>query len=162
MHSFLGHASFYRTFIKNFSNIGAPLFKLLQKDAAFEFDNKCERVFDKLKKLLTSLPIIQLPNWNLTFEIMCDVGDYAVEAVLGQRVGKATHAIYYTSRDLNGDQLNYSTTEKEFLVVIFALKKFRSYLLGAKVVIYSDHATLRYLMTKKDAKPWLIRWILLL
>ncbi|XP_071940716.1 uncharacterized protein [Coffea arabica] len=160
--SFLGHAGFYRKFIKDFSKIGAPLFQLLQKDVTFEFDDKCEKAFNKLKELLTSPPIIQPPVWSLLFEIMCDASDHAVGAVMGQRVGKAAHVIYYASRDLNGAQLNYSTTEKEFLAIIFALEKFRSYLLGAKVIVFFDHATLRYLMTKKDAKPRLIRWILLL
>nr|XP_027102729.1 uncharacterized protein LOC113723971 [Coffea arabica] len=160
--SFLGHASFYRRFIKDFSKIGAPLFQLLQKDATFDFNDKCEKAFDKLKELLTSPPIIQPPDWSLPFEIMCDASDHAVGAVLGQRVGKAAHVIYYASQALNGAQLNYSTTEKELLAVIFALEKFRSYLLGAKLIVFSDHVALRYLMTKKDAKPRLIRWILLL
>ncbi|XP_027150385.1 uncharacterized protein LOC113750628 [Coffea eugenioides] len=160
--SFLGHAGFYRRFIKDFSKIGAPLFQLLQKDVTFKFDNKCEKAFDKLKKLLTSPPIIQPPDWSLPFEIMCDVSDHAVGAVLGQRVEKATYVIYYTSRNLNGAQLNYSTTEKEFLAVIFALEKFRSYLLGTKLIVFSDHTALRYPMTKKDVKPRLIKWILLL
>ena len=93
---------------------------------------------------------------------MCDTSDYAVGAVLGQRIGKASHAIYYASRTLNDAQRNYSTTEKEFLAIVFALEKFRSYLLGTKVIVYSDHAAIRYLMTKKEAKPRLIRWILLL
>ncbi|XP_071902808.1 uncharacterized protein [Coffea arabica] len=127
--SFLGHAGFYRRFIKDFSKIGAPLFQLLQKEVPFEFDESCKGAFDRLKELLTSSPIIQPPDWNLPFEIMCDASDYAVGAVLGQRVGKAAHAIYYASRALNGAQLNYSTTEKELLAVIFALEKFRSYLL---------------------------------
>ena len=82
--------------------------------------------------------------------------------VLGQRVGKIPHAIYYASRTLNDAQLNYSTTEKDLLSVIFALDKFRSYLIGTKVIVYSNHAALRYLLTKKDSKPRLIRWILLL
>jgi len=73
-----------------------------------------------------------------------------------------THAIYYASRTLNDAQLNYSTTKKELLIVIFALEKFRSYLIGSKVIIFIDHATLRYLFAKKDAKPRLIRWVLLL
>ncbi|XP_071917221.1 uncharacterized protein [Coffea arabica] len=130
--SFLGHAGFYRRFIKDFSKIGAPLFQLLQKDVSFEFDETCKGAFNKLKELLITSPIIQPPDWNLPFEIMCDTSDYAVGAVLGQRVGKAAHAIYYASRALNGAQLNYSTTEKELLAVVFALEKFRSYLLGAK------------------------------
>ncbi|XP_071933567.1 uncharacterized protein [Coffea arabica] len=146
----------------DFSKIGAPLFQLLQKDVAFEFDDKCEKAFDKLKELLTSLPIIQPPDWSLPFEIMCDASNHAVRAVFGQRVGKATHVIYYASRALKETQLNYSTTEKEFLAVIFALEKFSPYLLGAKIIVFSDHAALRYLITKKDAKSRLIRWILLL
>nr|XP_027109074.1 uncharacterized protein LOC113728923 [Coffea arabica] len=129
-------------------------------NVTFEFDDKCERAFDKLKELLTSPPIIQPPDWSLPFEIMCDASDHAVGAVLGQRVGKAAHVIYYAFRVLNGARFNYSTTEKELLAVIFALEKFRSYLLGAKVIVFSDHAALRYLMTKKDAKSRLIRWIL--
>ncbi|KAB2629192.1 hypothetical protein D8674_033987 [Pyrus ussuriensis x Pyrus communis] len=79
-----------------------------------------------------------------------------------QRVNKLPHVIYYASRTLHDAQLNYSTTEKELLAVVFALEKFRSYLVGSKVIVFSDHAALRYLMTKKDAKPRLIRWILLL
>jgi hypothetical protein len=70
--------------------------------------------------------------------------------------------IYYASKTLNDAQLNYSTTEKELLAVFFALDKFRSYLLGSKIIIFSDHAALKYLFTKKDAKSRLIRWILLL
>ncbi|CAL8155438.1 unnamed protein product [Prunus armeniaca] len=84
---------------------------------------------------------------------MCDAPDYAVGAVLGQRKDKLPHVIYYASRTLNDAQLNYATTEKELLAVVFALEKFRSYLVGAKVTIYTDHAALKYLLSKKDAKP---------
>ncbi|XP_071923078.1 uncharacterized protein [Coffea arabica] len=155
--SFFGHAGFYQRFIQNFSKNGAPLFKLLQKDVGFEFNEEYKKVYDKLKELLTSSPIIQPPNWSLPFDIMCDASDYAIGAVLGQRVGKVAHVIYYASRVLNGVQLNYSTTEKEFLAVIFTLEKFRSVLLRAKVIICSDHAYLRYLLTKNEVKPSLIR-----
>ncbi|KAM1839775.1 hypothetical protein ACFX14_014565 [Malus domestica] len=93
---------------------------------------------------------------------MCDASDYALRAVLGQRKDKQPHIIYYASRTLNDAQLNYSTTQKELLAVVFALDKFRSYLLGTKVIIYIDHAAFKYLLTKKEAKPRLIRWMLLL
>jgi hypothetical protein len=93
---------------------------------------------------------------------MCDASDFAVGAILGQTKDKKHYAISYASKTLTGPQLNYSTTEKELLVVVFAIDKFRSYLVGAKVIIYSDHAALKYLLTKKDAKPRLIRCILLL
>ena len=93
---------------------------------------------------------------------MCDASDYVVDAVPGQTKDKKHHAIAYASKMLMGAQLNYATTEKELLAVIFAIDKFRSYLVGAKVIIYTDHAALKYLLTKKDAKPRLIRWVPLL
>ncbi|CAM8940544.1 unnamed protein product [Rhodiola kirilowii] len=160
--SFLGHAGFYRRFIKDFSKKALPLSNLLQKDAPFEFTDSCREAFDELKQALTSTPIIRAPDWDQPFEIMCDASDYAVGAVLGQRMDKKPVVIYYASRTLDAAQRNYSTTEKELLAVVFALEKFRSYLLGTKVVVFSDHAAIRYLMMKKEAKPRLIRWILLL
>ncbi|KAM0989694.1 hypothetical protein PS2_013277 [Malus domestica] len=93
---------------------------------------------------------------------MCDASDYASGAVLGQRTNKQPHVIHYASRTLIDAQLNYSTIEKEPFAVVFALDKFCSYLLGTKVIVYSDHAALKYLLTKKEAKPRLIRWMLLL
>ena len=84
---------------------------------------------------------------------MCDASDYAVRAVLGQRKDKQHYAISYASKTLTGPQLNYATTEKELLAVVFAMHKFRSYLVGAKVIVYTDHAALKYLLTKKNAKP---------
>ncbi|VVA39659.1 PREDICTED: LOW QUALITY PROTEIN, partial [Prunus dulcis] len=160
--SFLGHAGFYRRFIKKISSISRPLCNLLAKDAVFEFDEICMEAFTTFKKELTSAPIIIAPDWSLPFEIMCDASDFAIGAVLGQKKNKLPHVIHYASRTLNDAQLNYSTTEKELLAVVFALEKFRPYLVGSKVIVYSDHAALRYLLTKKDAKPRLIRWILLL
>ena len=160
--SFFGNAGFYRKFIKDFSKISRPLCNLLIKDAPFIFDESCLDAFAKLKKLLTSSPIIQPPNWDLPFEIMCDASDYAVGAVLGQRLDRVPYVIYYASMTLNDAQLNYSTIEKEMLVVVFALNKFRYYLIGCKVIIFTDHAALKYLLTKKDAKARLIRWVLLL
>ncbi|XP_027155287.1 uncharacterized protein LOC113755768 [Coffea eugenioides] len=102
---------------QRFLKIGAPLFKLLQKDVAFDFTEECKVAFDRLKESLTSPPVIQPPDWSLPFEIMCEESDYTVGAVLGQRIGRAAHAIYYASKALNGAQLNYSTTEKELLAV---------------------------------------------
>jgi hypothetical protein len=115
-----------------------------------------------LKEALISAPVILPPDLHIPFEIMCDVSDYAVGAVLGQPKDKKHYAISYASKTVTGPQLNYTTKEKELLAVVFAIEKFRSYLVGAKVIVYIDHSTLKYLLTKKDAKPRLIRWILLL
>ncbi|RVW75387.1 Transposon Ty3-I Gag-Pol polyprotein [Vitis vinifera] len=125
---FLGHAGFYRRFIKDFSKISKPLCELLVKDAKFVWDEKCQRSFEELKQFLTTAPIVRAPNWKLPFEA----------------------------------QKNYTTTEKELLAVVFALDKFRAYLVGSSIVVFTDHSALKYLLTKQDAKARLIRWILLL
>jgi hypothetical protein len=93
---------------------------------------------------------------------MCDFSDYAIGAVLDQSKDKKHYVIPYTSKTLTRPQLNYATTEKELPTMVFALEMFRSYLVGTKVIVYTDHAALMYLLMKKDAKPCLIRWILLL
>ncbi|GAU47094.1 hypothetical protein TSUD_369270 [Trifolium subterraneum] len=133
--SFLGHAGFYRHFIKDFSKIALPLSNLLKNDVTFNFDDACKQTFDFLKKAFTSAPIIQPPDWSIPFEIMCDASNYALGAVLAQKVEKAAHVIYYASRTLDSAQANYTTTEKELLAIVFALDKFRSYLLEFDVDI---------------------------
>jgi hypothetical protein len=93
---------------------------------------------------------------------MCDASDYAIGVVLSHSKDKKHYVISYTSKTLTGPQLNYAIMEKEHLAVVFAIEKFRAYLVGIKVIVYIDHAALKYLLTKKDGKPCLIRWILLL
>ena len=102
------------------------------------------------------------PDWNKEFEIMCDASDYSMGAVLGRKIDKMFRSIYYASKTFNEAQKNYSTTEKEMLAMVFSCEKFRPYILGSLVIIYTDHAAIKYLMTKKEAKPRLIRWVLLL
>ncbi|KAJ9544812.1 hypothetical protein OSB04_024519 [Centaurea solstitialis] len=158
--SFLGHAGFYRRFIKDFSKITRPLSKLLEKDAPFIFDEKCISAFQTLKHHLTNALIMIPPDWDQPFEIMFDASDYAVGAVLGQRKNNHFQPICYASRTLNDAQENYTTTEKELIAVVFAIEKFRSYLVLSKIIVYTDHSALKYLFAKPDAKPRLIRWIL--
>jgi hypothetical protein len=160
--SFLGHAGFYRRFIENFSQIARPLMHLLAKDPPFIFMEECRQSFHTLKEALISTPVIQPPDWHLPFEIMCDASDYAVGVLLSQSKDKKHYAVFYASKTLTRPQLNYATMKKELLAMVFAIEKLRSYLVGAKVIVCTDHATLKYLLIKKDAKPRLIRWILLL
>nr|GEZ94518.1 reverse transcriptase domain-containing protein [Tanacetum cinerariifolium] len=96
------------------------------------------------------------------FELMCDASDYAVGAVLGQRVKKHLRPIHYASKTMNQAEVNYTTTEKEMLAVVYAFEKFHSYLIMNKSIVYTDHSALKYLFSKKDAKTRLLRWILLL
>ncbi|RVW27422.1 Retrovirus-related Pol polyprotein from transposon 17.6 [Vitis vinifera] len=159
---FLGHAGFYRRLIKGFSSLLEPLCELLAKDAKFIWDERCQNSFDQLKFFLTTIPIVRAPNWQLPFEPMCDASDFAIGAVLGQRDDGKPYVIYYASKTLNEAQRNYTTTEKELLAVVFALDKFRAYLVGSFIIVFTDDSALKYLLTKQDAKARLIRWILLL
>ena len=108
--SFLGHAGFYRRFIKNFSQIAKPLSNLLVQGIPFEFDSQCLHAFSVLKDKLVSAPIVVAQDWSFPFELMCDASDFAIGAVLGQKREKIFQVIYYVSRTLNDAQLNYATT----------------------------------------------------
>ncbi|GJS65179.1 reverse transcriptase domain-containing protein [Tanacetum coccineum] len=160
--SFLGHAGFYRRFIKDFSKISRPMTHLLEKNTPFIFSEDCILAFQTLKKKLTEAPILIAPNWDQPFEIMCDASDYAIGAVLGQRIEKHFRPIHYASKTMTEAETNYTTTEKEMLAVVYAFEKFRSYLIMNKSVVYTDHSALKYLFNKKDAKARLLRWVLLL
>nr|GFB00215.1 reverse transcriptase domain-containing protein [Tanacetum cinerariifolium] len=135
--SFLGHAGFYRRFIKDFSKISRPMTHLLEK-------------------------IHPSSSQKNPFELMCDASDYAVGAVLGQRIEKHFRPIHYASKTMNQAKANYTTTEKDMFAVVYAFEKFRSYLIMNKSIVYTDHSALKYLFAKKDAKARLLRWILLL
>nr|GEY23248.1 reverse transcriptase domain-containing protein [Tanacetum cinerariifolium] len=131
--SFLCHAGFYRRFIQDFSKIARPMTHLLKKETPFVFSKECVDAFDTLKKKLTEAPILVVPDWNLPFELMCDASDFAIGA-----------------------------TEKEMLAIVYAFEKFRPYLVLSKSIVYTDHSALKYLLSKQDAKPRLLRWVLLL
>ena len=105
---------------------------------------------------------MRAPNWQLPFEVMCDASDFVIGVVLGQREDGKLYVIYYASKTLNEAQMNYTTIEKELLAVVFALDKFRPYLVGSFIIVFTDHSALKYLLTKQDANARLIRWILLL
>ena len=159
---FLGHAGFYRRFIKDFSKIAKPLYELLVKDTKFFWDGRCQQRFEELKSHLTTAPIVRAPNWQLPFEVMCDTSDFAIGVVLGQREDGKPYVVYYESKTLNEAQRNYTTTEKDLPAVVYGLDKFRAYLVGSFIVIFTNHSALKYLLTKQDAKVRLIRWVFLL
>nr|GEZ96580.1 hypothetical protein [Tanacetum cinerariifolium] len=133
--SFLEHEGFYRRFIKDFSKISRPMTHLLEKNSPFIFSNECIQAFRTLKDKLTEAPIPIAPNWDQPFELI---------------------------KTMNQAEANYTTTDKEMLAVVYAFKKFRSYLIMNKSIVYTDHSALKYLFAKKDAKARLLRWILLL
>ncbi|GJV59780.1 reverse transcriptase domain-containing protein, partial [Tanacetum coccineum] len=136
--------------------------KLLEKDILFEFDDECQKAFELLKEKLTCAPMIVSLNWNLPFELICDASDFSVGAVLGQKDGKNFHPIYFTSKTLILAQQKYTITKNELMAVVFVFDKFRSYLNLLKTIVHTNHLALKHLFKKQDAKPRLIRWILLL
>nr|GEX17179.1 reverse transcriptase domain-containing protein [Tanacetum cinerariifolium] len=160
--SFLGHAGFYCRFIQDFSKIARPMTHLLEKETPFVFFKECVDAFNTLKKKLTEAPILVVPDWNLPFELMCDASDFAIGVVLGQRKKKHFQPIHCAGKTMTEAQIHYTTTEKEMLAVVYAFEKFRQYLVLSKSIVYTDHSALKYLLNKQDAKPRLLRWVLLL
>ncbi|GJT91460.1 reverse transcriptase domain-containing protein [Tanacetum coccineum] len=123
---------------------------------------ECIQAFQTLKKKLTKAPILIAPDWDQPFELMCDASDYAIGAVMGQRIKKHFRPIHYASKTMTEAESNYTTIEKEMLAVVYAFEKFWSYLIMNKSIVYTDHSALKYLFAKKDAKARLLRWVLLL
>ena len=162
LRSFLGHVKFYRRLIHDFPKVSKPLTSLLYKEKDFIIEEEGKHAFMQLKRSLVEASILQSPHWDLPFEIMCEASDFAMGTVLGQRIDKKPTVICYASKTLADAQLNYTTSEKELLAVVFASKKFRPNVLGSKIIVYTDHAPLKYLMSKKEDKTRLIRWVLLL
>ncbi|WVZ63711.1 hypothetical protein U9M48_013320 [Paspalum notatum var. saurae] len=136
LRSFLGHAGFYRRFIKDFSKIAKPLTCFKRTFLSSSLKN-VRSLLEKLRSYL----LVHLSFNHLT-------GIYLLRSCAMQTLNEA--------------QVNYATTEKELLGVVFAFEKFRSYIVNSKVIVYTDHTAIKYLLTKKDAKPRLIRWILML
>ncbi|GJV55381.1 reverse transcriptase domain-containing protein [Tanacetum coccineum] len=156
------HAGFYRRFIKDFSMISKPMTQILIKDTKFDFFDDCKKAFNILKEKLTTTPIIISRDWNVPFELMCDASDFAVGAVLGQRINGKFKPIYYAGKTLNNAQEHYTTTKKELLAVVFSFEKFCQYLVLSKTIDNTGHSALKYFFSKEDAKPRLIGWVLLL
>nr|GFA76676.1 reverse transcriptase domain-containing protein [Tanacetum cinerariifolium] len=110
----------------------SPVYCVLKKGA-----------FRTLKEKLTKAPILIAPNWDQPFELMCDASDYAVGAILGQRVEKHFQPIHYASKTMTQAETNYTTTEKEMLTVVYAFEKFCLYLIMNKRIVYTDHSALK-------------------
>nr|GFB35732.1 reverse transcriptase domain-containing protein [Tanacetum cinerariifolium]GFB35750.1 reverse transcriptase domain-containing protein [Tanacetum cinerariifolium]GFB35898.1 reverse transcriptase domain-containing protein [Tanacetum cinerariifolium] len=136
---FLGHAGFYRRFIKDFSKIARPMTRLLEKDTPFIFSRECVKAIQTLKRKLTEAPFLIAPDWDMPFKLMCDASDFAIGAVLGQCQDKHFRPIHYDSKTMTEAESNYTTTEKEMLAVVYAFKKFRSYLVMNKSITTGDH-----------------------
>nr|GEU87584.1 hypothetical protein [Tanacetum cinerariifolium] len=154
--SFLGHADFYRRFIQYFSKIARPMTHLLEKDTPFFFSKECVESFQTLKRKFTEAPILIAPDWDVPFELMYDASDFAIGVVLGKRQEKQFRSIHYASKTMTKAESNYTMMEKEMLAVVYAFKKFWSYLIMNKSIVYTDHSALKYLFAKKYSKKYIL------
>lgn len=155
---FLGLAGYYRRFVRDFANIARPLTNLLKKEKQFQWDQEQEDAFIELKTILCTEPLLQYPDFTQPFVITTDASGYALGAVLSQGpIGKDL-PVAYASRTLNGAEINYSTTEKELLAIVFAVKQFRPYVFGRRFSLVTDHRPLIWLHNLKDPGSRLARW----
>ncbi|XP_071912267.1 uncharacterized protein [Coffea arabica] len=139
--SFHGLASFYRRFVKDFSTIAAPLNETIKKNVGFQWGKEQEESFNRLKDLLTSAPILALPNFDVTFEVECDASGIGIGAVLHQN----HRPLAYFSEKLSGGALNYPTYDKELYAVVRALEVWQHYLMPKEFVIHTDHESIKFL-----------------
>ncbi|KAG1032135.1 hypothetical protein G6F25_011541 [Rhizopus arrhizus] len=155
---FLGFAVFYHKFIDSLSSKAKPLYALLKKDVDYSWTQAAQQAFEQIKQDLVSLPTLAYPNPQLPYDLHCDASDVG----LGACVVQLGRPIAFASRTLNSAETNYSTTEKECLAIVWALKQFHPYLYGSKFTIYTDHAALKSILSTKLPRGRLARWIMAL
>ncbi|XP_036140388.1 uncharacterized protein LOC118644842 [Monomorium pharaonis] len=155
---FLGLAGYYRRFIPNFSKTAKPLTNLLKKNSTFSWQVKQIDSFNTLKLALCSNPILQYPDFTKPFILTTDASGYAIRGVLSQGPVGQDLPISYTSRILNAAEKNYSTIEKECLVIVYCVNHFRPYLYGKRFTIITDHKPLVWLNSIKDPSSRLWKW----
>lgn len=153
--SFLGLAGYYRRFVKGFASMAQPLTKLTGKDVQFVWTEGCDASFSKLKEMLTTTPVLALPMDNEPYVVYTDASKVGLGCVLMQQ-GKV---IAYASRQLRKHEGNYPTHDLEMAAVVFALKIWRSYLYGAKVQVFTDHKSLKYIFTQPELNLRQRRWM---
>ena len=133
----------------------APMTRLLQKNVKFEWSEKCQRSFDKLKAFLTEAPVLTQPTCGKEYVIFSDASLNGLERVLMQE-GKV---VAYASRQLKPHEKNYPTNDLELVAIVFALKIWRHYLYGEKCFIYTDHKSLKYLPSQRELNLRQRRWM---
>ena len=163
--SFLGLAGYYRRFVSNFADISSPLTDLLKKGVSFDWNDRCQHSFDKLKAILTSYPVLRAPDFSKPFKLAVDASDIGIGSVLLQEDSDGIeHPCAYFSKKLLTYQRRYSTIEKEALGLILALSHFEVYISASTnpLVVYMDHNPLRFLHKFNNKNQRLTRWSLLL
>ncbi|CAH8664376.1 unnamed protein product [Schistosoma haematobium] len=156
LRQFLGRAAFYSRFVKNFNEIAAPLYKLLSS-TKFTWTETAEQTFNRIKNMLDDRQMtLRLPEPGRLFTVATDASDHGIGAVLSQ----ADRVVEYASRVLTPAEQKYSTIEKECLAIVWAVEKWRPYLLGRRLHIETDHKPLQWLKTARDPRGKLARWMI--
>jgi transposase InsO family protein len=160
--SFVGLCSYYRRHVASFAMIAQPLTELTKSTGTFQWDSEQQESFTKLKQALAEAATLTHPNYDQPMELHADACGYGVGCALVQRIDGLERPIAFASRLLSKSESNYSITEKECLALVWATKKFRNFLWGNKVHVFTDHQALCWLMTKRDLAGRLARWSLTL
>ncbi|XP_078152180.1 uncharacterized protein LOC144547409 [Carex rostrata] len=153
--SFLGLAGYYRRFVLGFSQLAAPLTKLLHKGVKFEWGATQDQSFEELKSRLVTAPVLAMPITDEEYTVYTDASGSGLGCVLMQK----DHVIAYASRQLRSHEQNYPTHDLELAAVIFALKIWRHYLYGVKCRIFTDHQSLKYIFTQRELNLRQRRWL---
>ncbi|CAI7933648.1 unnamed protein product, partial [Closterium sp. NIES-54] len=159
LQQFLGFANYYNRFVPHYAKIATPLTNLLKKNTLFKWEDVHQQAMEQLHTVLTSAPVLILPDPEKDYVIEADASDQAVRAVLMQDQGKGLQPIAYLSKKLHGAELNYPIHDKEALAIITAFKTWRCYLEGRKTTVYNDHCSLKYLKTQPTLSRRQVRWI---
>ncbi|XP_061115069.1 uncharacterized protein LOC133139508 [Conger conger] len=157
--SFTGLASYYRRFVRDFSTIAAPLFRLQRPREKFIWTDECQRAFTSLKKALLEAPVLTPPDPTLPFILDTDASNVGVGAVLSQVTSEGEKVVAYYSGSLNKHERRYCVTRRELLAVVMAVEHFKYYLGGLHFTVRSDHSALQWLMTFREPEGQLARWI---
>jgi hypothetical protein len=153
--SFLGLTGYYQRFILNFSKISKPITELLKKGTKYAWSKDCDEVFQTLKKLLTTSPVLAQPDVVKTFDVYCDTSDTGSGCVLMQE----GQVISYSSQQLRRHKENYLTHDLELAAVVMTLRTWRHYLFQNVIYIYIDHKSLKYIFTQPDLNMSQRRWL---
>ena len=148
--SFVGFCNYYRRFVRDFAQIARPLTDLTKKDARFEWNSDCQLSFDRLRVELATAPVMQFPRFDCPFIIDTDASKVSLGAVISNVVDGVERPIVYSSRVLTKTEMMYSTTKREALAVIQALKWYKNYIWGLPFIIRTDHASLRWLFRQDN------------
>jgi len=157
--AFFGHASYYRKFVQNFASIAEPLSALTKKGVRFSWSPEAQKAFERLKRTFAEMVTLANLQPDQTFVLDTDASDVALGAILSTTVDGVERPITFFSRVMNSAQRNYCATRRELLAVIAGLQHFRHYLVGATVILRTDHYSLKWLRTFKRPKGILARWI---